>query len=395
VNSSLTTSVLAPPIPDFKAQCRSIQPATGHIFDLSQAVPSYPTFPKIREAVAQSVTRDEVGFYTDVPGLFDLRKAIADTHFLISDRDPNRVLITSGANHAMFTALMLHCNAGDTVLLLEPFYFNYDMALPMLGLKADYLSVAEADGMQLHAKKVIARLEANPAIRAVILITPNNPTGACYAAEEVLEVVKWASPRGVEVIVDETYLKFDPHHLNQSALSPYLGKGLTLVGSFSKCYSLTGYRVGYLVTSPDILRESLKIQDTVVICPSHIGQIAALEGIRVCEEDVRREVARMGGLADKVREATKALRAFRLISAGSFFAYFKHPFTHLTSAQASLHLFEATGIIGLPGTVFGKSQEAYIRLSISNVSENDLDRALGELIRFDDSCATRAKEKML
>jgi aspartate/methionine/tyrosine aminotransferase len=382
---------LAPPIPDFKTKSKSLRSRGGRTFDMSQAVPCYPTFPQIRESLATALGRDEVSFYTDVAGLSELRQAIIDGYWPTSDRNPDRVLVTAGANHAMVTTLMTLLATGDTVLLLEPYYFNYDMALPMLGLKADYLTLSPENGLQLDADAVIAHIEGNRGnkIRAIILVTPNNPSGSCYSSAEVMKLVRWTSSRDIELIIDETYRRFDPNHLNHSALAEFLGKGLTIVGSFSKSYSLTGYRVGYLLSSPDVIQQALKVQDTLIICPSHIGQLAALAGLRHCEADVQREAQRMSTIAEIVWSTAKKWTRFHLVSAGAFFAYLEHPFVDLNSTEASLKLYEETGILGLPGEVFGRKQARFIRLSISNVSQADTESALHALSEFD----TRLKQE--
>jgi len=383
VNRVLPAHVLAPPIPEFKSKARRLTPITGKTFDLSQAVPSYPTFPAIRAALAESLGDDETGFYTDVPGLPALRQKIAATHRLLGPNGSDRVMVTAGANHAMYTALTLLVNPGEKVLLIEPYYFNYDMALTMLGIRPAYFALSAESGMQLEASRLIEHLQKNEDIRAVILITPNNPTGAQYRCDSLAELLAWTRPRGVEVILDETYRDFDPNHCNDRRLADHVGQGLTIVGSFSKSYSLTGYRVGYLILGEAEFREALKIGDTMVICASHIGQLAALSGLERCSAEVAAQSTRLAGIHRDLRARSESLKHFSLVSSGAFFAYVKHPFGKMTSEQAGLELFRETGILGLPGTVFGKSQEDFIRLSVSNLSESGLAEAWGELLEFD------------
>jgi len=384
VNRSVANFVTAPPIPDFKNRSRNVQPLTGKSFDLTQAVPSYATFAKIKAELAKDLLEGRVDFYTEVPGLLELREKLCEKHPLLQKSDANRTLITAGANHAMMTALMCLLNAGDTVLLPEPFYFNYEMALPMLGLKGVFFQLDAHKGMQLNARDLVAFLETSAReTKALVLITPNNPSGACYSPQEIHELLTWTSPRGIEVIVDETYLRFDPNHLAEPKLRSYLGKGLTLVGSFSKSFSLTGYRVGYLVLSPEQFTQALKIQDTMVICPSHIGQRAAIHGLEHCESDVQFQANRMAKLAQQLQTRLAALKHFQLVSQGAFFAYLKHPFSTMDAETAAITLYRETGILGLPGTTFGKSQQSFIRLSISNLDENQLKEAMDQLVDYD------------
>jgi aspartate/methionine/tyrosine aminotransferase len=387
VNIHLRDAVAVPPIPAFKVKARSLRPASGRTFDMSQAVPAFPTFSKIRECLGEDLRNDALSFYTEVPGLEKLRCMVLEGHHLLGGCSVDQILITSGANHAMYTAMLTMMAPGDKLVLPEPFYFNYDMALPMLGIKPVYCPMSADHGMALDAESMIAFLRTKgQGAKALLLITPNNPTGARYEPSEILRLLEWTSSHGVEVILDETYRWFDEIHLNDSRLARFVGNGLTLVGSFSKAFSLTGYRVGYWIASKQQIGEAMKVQDTLVICPSHIGQWAAIRGLEHCMGDVRKKSEEMKALVQVVTKCNKRLKHFRFVSAGAFFAYLQHPFKDMSAEAACLKLYEKTGILGLPGSVFGKSQEGFVRLSVCNLSPDDLADALALLERWDADC---------
>ena len=244
MNRLLTDTVVAPPIIDFKVKAASIRPPGTAHYDMSQAVPNMPAPIKLRQRLADALLSDpELSFYTDVPGLASLRGRIAESHALGRSLGPDNVVITAGANHAMLTAFLLHFQAGDTVVLLEPYYFNYDMGLRMLGMRPSYCLLKSEAGFQLVARELVAFLEQEPA-KGVVIVTPNNPTGATYASSQLVELLRWTSAKGIDVLLDETYGHYDPSHLEDPELGAFVGRGLTLVGSFSKTYSLTGYRSG-------------------------------------------------------------------------------------------------------------------------------------------------------
>jgi aspartate/methionine/tyrosine aminotransferase len=382
MNPNLVRSADAP-IVAFKA---SLPKRDGEVFDMSQAVPSYPTFRPIVEALKQDLDEFSTGFYTPVEGLSELRQAIVSEHPLGGSvgLESRNIFITAGANHAMYSALSALFAPGDTVTLIEPYYFNYDMALSMLGLKADYLRLSPADGFRLNPKSVLAHLEAVKS-KGIILITPNNPTGAMYSGDSVLELVEGCARLGVEVLLDETYAAFDPMHLQvvekpKSQWSVYLGKNLTLIGSFSKAFSLTGYRVGYWAMQHHRLGEALKLQDTMVICASSIGQRAALHGLRQCGDLVRQKTKELGIKVGIIEKWFATPRAFQLKSTGPFFAYVEHPWDGLSARQAATKLYLECGILALPGSVFGSSQERYLRLAYENLSYERLEKALTFLV---------------
>lgn len=377
MNSLIQNDVQFPPILAFKERARSIVPEASRSFDLTQAVPSFPTFAKIRSRLAEAVLKEDgVSFYTDVPGLASLREKIASKHPL--NLKSEQVLITAGANHAMLTAQFLYFKKGDRVALPEPYYFNYDMGLKMMGVVPLYPQLSEAQGFGINVDRLIQFLKENP-VKGLILVTPNNPTGATYPASELKRLLAWTSENGVEVILDETYMRYDRNHLNDPALAQFFGRGLTLVGSFSKAYSLTGYRVGYMIAGTEQIQQSLKIQDTSIICTSHLGQIAAECGLDQCEPELEMQLQRIEGLAKQLVRKTSELTKFKLVSHGSFFAFLRHPYTHLSCEDATLELFKRAGVLGLPGTVFGENQKKYIRLAFCNLSEKDLGLALDQL----------------
>ena len=383
MNSTLVDFVAAPPIVEFKKKAAGVTPVCSRRFDMTQAVPNVPTPLRIRKRLAEALLADpEISFYTDVPGLDRLRARIAGDHPLSDSLRAENLIITAGANNAMFSSFVLHFRPGDKVLLLEPYYFNYDMGLRMLGMIPAYFALSESGGFSLRARDLIEHLERESP-SGVVLISPNNPTGAVYPSSEILTLLEWTSRHRIEMILDETYAKYDPDHLRNPEIGTYLGRGLTLVGSFSKTYSLTGYRVGYLAAGREEIEQALKIQDTALICAPHISQLAALGGLEEGEEDLASQLAKTTGLCRRFREIGTELRAFSLPSCGAFFAYLKHPHAEMACEDATLRLYEHTGIAGLPGTVFGAGQRAYIRLAFCNLSPDDLEIAGRQLLDYD------------
>lgn len=382
MNKKIFQDVVAPPIVAFKEKARLLTPRVSHIFDMTQAVPSYPTFTKIRRRMQLFLEDEQASFYTDVPGLPALRSKIVGTHPLSNSMTDDNVLVTAGANHAMYTALTLLFNPGDKVLLLEPYYFNYDMAIKMLSLQPIYHPLSESDGFRMNADDVIRHAE-EVGVRGTILVTPNNPTGACYEDEQLLRLLQWSSSAGVEILLDETYLRFVSQHLDDASIGSFLEKNLNVIGSFSKSFSLTGYRVGYLLASKLKIMESLKVQDTLVICAPHIAQLAALCGLDECSAEVAEKVAAITHLEQVLIEHCSRLKHFKLVSSGAYFAFVRHPFNHLSCEDACLKLYEHTGILGLPGTVFGGTMEPYIRLAFCNLTESELNLALNLLNTYD------------
>ena len=382
MNTNLS-QVSVPPIVDFRSRVKNRITKAPQVFDLTQAVPPFPVAPKIVSHLREALADPSLGQYTDPNGLSELREAIAEKHVL-GQLGPDQVLITAGGNNALYLALTLLFSPGEKVALLEPYYFNHEMAVRILGLNSTVFALDPERGFPLDAAKLIPFLQASGA-KGVVLVTPNNPTGCCYRSQEILTLVEWASAHGVEVVIDETYGDFDPDHLRDPRLRNFLGKGLSLVGSFSKTMALAGYRIGYFIGSEYQTQEALKIQDTALICAPHVSQEAALFGIRNCAVEflaVRNALSRQQQLLQSKRGL---FRHFCISGLGPYFAFVRHPFESLGATDATLKWFEETGILGLPGSFFGTAQESYVRIAYSNISERDLEEALDRWLKFDRS----------
>ena len=375
------SSVVEPPISEAQAWISGRDfPADKPLIDLSQAVPSYPPAEALAAHLAAEVRRPESAFYTAVPGLPALRGALAahmSAHYG-GDIDAGRCFITAGCNQAYCLALMALARAGDEVLLPVPYYFNHQMWLDMLGIRTLHLPFrADRGGVPDPAEA--ARLITDRT-RAIVLVTPNNPTGAVYPPAVIAEFHALAKAHGIALVVDETYKDFlppdaPPHDLFRAA---DWDSTLVQLYSFSKVFSLTGYRVGSIVAGRTLLDAVGKIMDCVSICAPHVGQEAALFGLR----ELAPWVAEKRAEVDARKVALEALFAsgrhdYQLISAGAYFAYVRHPFGAEPAAAVAKRLADDQNILCLPGSMFGPDQEACLRFAYANVSVEMIE-ALGE-----------------
>jgi aspartate/methionine/tyrosine aminotransferase len=221
-----------------------------------------------------------------------------------------------------------------------------------------------------------ARARISPRVKAVVLVTPNNPTGAEYAAETVAAFAELARDHGAALILEKTYRDFRAGEGRPHGLFADPGWRGTLVHlySFSKSFRLTGHRVGAMIASPERLAEAEKFLDTVAICPPQLGQKAALWGLRNLADWVAGERAEILRRRDAVAEVIGALPGWRLLGCGAYFAYAEHPFD-APSDQVARELVRAQSVLMLPGTMFGPrraeggdgSVERQLRIAFANV----------------------------
>ena len=224
-----------------------------------------------------------------------------------------------------------------------------------------------------------ARTLITPRTRAIVLVTPNNPTGAEYPADLLRAFYNLARKHGLALIVDETYRDFDartgaPHDL---FTDPDWDGTLIQLYSFSKAYRLTGHRVGAMVASTQRLAEVEKFLDTVAICPNQLGQHAALWGMQNLSQWLageRDEILKRRA-AIKAGFATLAANSWKLLGCGAYFAYVEHPFT-LPSNELAQKLVTDSAILLLPGTMFMPASDPdgtrQLRIAFANIDSTDI-----------------------
>ncbi len=367
----LVGAVTAPPIAAVRAWVADRRfPADAPLIDLAQGEPAYPPPESLRAHLAEVALRPESARYTPIEGLPALRAALAaDIGAVYGGRvGAESVCITAGCNQAFCLAMMALAREGDSVILPAPYYFNHRMWLDMLGIEAAILPLRADAGAVPDPADAAARI--GPRTRAIVLVTPNNPTGAIYPPETIAAFYDLARRRGIALVIDETYRDFldreaAPHDL---FARPDWEETLVHLYSFSKVFALTGYRVGAVVSGPRMAAEVAKIADCVAICAPRIGQEAALFGLERLAEWRAEKRAALRARAAALRQAFRLneLR-YELISLGGFFAYVRHPFAGEDAESVARRLARDHGLLSLPGGVFGPGQGAYLRLAFANV----------------------------
>ena len=353
------------------------------ILMLSQAVPSWSCAEALDREVARLAHEPGIGLYTDIFGLPELRAAIAE--HLSGDYGgrivAENVCVTSGCNQAFAAAMMAVAKAGDNVIVPVPYFFNHTMWLGMLGVEARFIS-AVAPGIS-HPLPEDAEKLIDERTRAIVLCSPNNPTGAIYPPEVIAAFFHLARSRGIALVMDETYKDFrdSPAPAHPIFATEGWEDGFIHLYSFSKAYAMTGYRVGSITASTKVLAEVEKIIDCMSICPAHISQRAALFALGSLDVWKREKIAMMHGRLDAFRAAFRRPGlAYELVSSGALFAYVKHPFTEQSGKQVAMRLAGEHDLLCLPGSMFGPGQESYLRIAFAKAEPEDMETLVDRLI---------------
>ncbi len=352
--SPLLRATTPPPVMEARRWIRdAVFPADRPLLNLSQAAPVDPPPEPLRAAMAEMVlTEPDTHLYGPVLGLPALRAEIAERWSAAYDGAiaPEDVAITAGCNMAFCTALATVAVQGDAVLLPVPWYFNHKMWLDTVGIEAIPLP-CRAD---MTPDPDAARRLMGPRVKAIVLVSPNNPTGAEYPPALIAEFAGIARAHGAALMLDETYRDFyskaeRPHDL---FCDPDWRDVLIHLYSFSKAFRLTGHRTGAMIASPARLAEAEKFLDSIAICAPTLGQKAALFGLRELGDWVAGERLEILRRREAVTRGIATLPGWRLLGAGAYFAYVEHPFD-LPSDQLAREMVNRQSLLVLPGTMFG------------------------------------------
>lgn len=338
------------------------------LLDLSQAAPQYPTAPAVSEHVVRIARDARGGGYTEVPGIPRLREAFATelSRAYGGTVSPANVVITAGCNQAFSLVVSALAEPGDEVVLPLPYYFNHDMWLRLTGVTPVYLE----PGPDLMPRAAAAEARITRRTRAIVVVTPGNPTGVTVGPAGIAEFAAVARRHGVALILDETYRSF--RGTDRAAHDLFAGPGwaqtVVSLHSFSKDLAIPGYRVGALVAAPELNREVCKLLDCVAICAPRVGQEAAWAGLT---EAGAWRAARARDITRQRERFEEAMvdrpGGFELLACGGFFGWIRHPFSGRSTDDVVRELVVEQDMLLMPGTAFQPGDPGAMRVSVSNL----------------------------
>lgn len=354
------------------------------LLDLAQAAPRYPPAPEVLAHISDIGRRGDSGGYVPSPGLPRLREAFAAdlTRDYGGRISADQMVITAGCNQAFVLVAQALTQPGDEVIEAVPYYFNYDMWLRMNGVLPRYLE----PGPDFVPVPAAAAALITPRTRAIVLVSPSNPTGVSVPPGVLAEFAELAARHDIALILDETYRSFrdteGPAH--DLFADPTWERTVVSLHSFSKELAIPGYRVGAVIASPELNREVMKLLDCVAICAPRIGQEAAWAGLTSA---TGWRTARTVEVADKRRRfaATMTERpgGFELLALGGFFAWLRHPFPDRATEDVAAELITRYDTLLIPGTAFLPEDRRTLRVSVGNLEPADIDEFAERLRRLE------------
>jgi aspartate aminotransferase len=340
------------------------------VLDFGAGEPDFAS-PECAVDAAVGALRDGFTKYTAVAGTPELRQALATRYAREHGAPwkPGQVVVGVGAKGILFELFLALLDPGDEVVLPGPYWVSFPEQIRFCGARPVAVPAAAGDGFALRAEPLLAAV--TPRTKAILVNSPCNPTGGVMAAEELRRLAEEAARRGVLVISDETYERFlydGRRHASVAALAAELPEYVVLVGSFSKTYAMTGWRLGYLVGPAAVARAVCEVQSHATSNPTSFAMPGAATAMAEAEPDVAAMIAEYAARRDLVAQRLNAMPGIACAPpAGAFYA-FPDVSAHYRDGRSgsvafSEFLLERARIAVVPGEPFGA--DAHVRISFA------------------------------
>ena len=356
------------------AKAKQLKAAGEPVIGFGAGEPDFPTPDYIVDAAQQAAADPANHKYTPAAGLPELRQAIADKTLRDSGVtvDASQVIVTNGGKQAVYNTFAALTDPGDEILLPAPYWTTYPESIKLAGgIAVDVFAGAEADYKVTVEQLEAARTEHT---KALVLVSPSNPTGAVYTPEETQAIGQWALEHGIWVITDEIYehLTYDDAEFTSILKAvPELANQTVILNGVAKTYAMTGWRVGWMVGPADVVKAASTLQSHATSNVNNVAQKAALAAISG-PLDVVQEMR--GAFDDRRKTMVKMLNDIEGFHCptpkGAFYAYVdvaralgKDVASRRvdTSTELAQVILEEAQVAVVPGEAFGKT--GYLRLS--------------------------------
>lgn len=328
--------------------------------------PDFSTPPHIINAAIKALKKGYT-HYTPDEGIEDLRRAIIEKERerINYELDIDNVLITSGATGALFSAIMSVINPGDEVIVQSPWYPGYQRCVKMAEGKLIGILQREEMDYQLDIDELNEKI--NQKTKAIIVVSPNNPTGGVLSRETLKAIADLAEDHDLKVIFDEVYEKFVYKGSFESIASiPNIMERTVIVNSFSKTYAMTGWRIGYTIGPKEWITQMCKVTTAMNLCASSIAQYAALKALTSSQRCVENMVKEYSKRRKVVAEELKKVRGLNFtIPKGSFYFFPKiSAELGMTEMEFAKYLIEKARVVVSPGyPFFGPDGRNHFRIA--------------------------------
>jgi aspartate/methionine/tyrosine aminotransferase len=368
------------------AKAKALKAAGEPVIGFGAGEPDFATPAHIVEAAAEACRDPKNHRYTPIPGLPELREAIAaktrrDSGFEVS---PSQVLVTNGGKHAVYNTLLTLLDDGDEALLPAPYWTTYPEPVRLAGATPVVLPTDESTGFKVSVDQLeAARTERT---KLLVFVSPSNPSGAVYPREHIQAIGRWAADNDIWVVTDEIYehLTFGGHAFHSMpVVVPEIADRCVVLNGVAKTYAMTGWRVGWMIGPADVITAATNLQSHSTSNVSNVAQraaLAAVAGPLDAVVEMRQAFERRAGVAYKMLNAVDGVTCIE--PEGAFYAYpnltglLDRPIAGrraTSTLELAALLLEEAKVAIVPGEAFGTP--GYARVSFA-LGDDDLGEGL-------------------
>ena len=342
-----------------------------NVIHLEIGQPNFSTPEHISRAAGEAAVNGFT-YYTPNSGIPELREAIAEKiqSFNGLAAGVENVTVTTGGCGALFTTLLTLCDPGDAILLSDPTWPNYEMMASLQGLEVRHFPLRAKDGWLPNPEEIEKQITPNS--RAMILVSPSNPTGTMIGEDLMRELLDLARQHNLWVISDEVYdeITFGKPAVSAYGIDP---DRVISVFSFSKTYAMTGWRIGYTVARPDIAAVLGNSQEPTTSCVSSLSQIGALTALRGPQDQVRMMRDAYWERRDLVTEMLSGADLPYARPEGAFYVWVDISQSRLSDDEFARRMVIDHRVAVVPGTTFGPGGGTHVRVSLATDTESLLE----------------------
>lgn len=342
---------------------------------LAQGIPSFDTPECIKRRVERALRRGVVAKYSLAPGLPELRELIEINlaHENMYYDWQKEIVVTAGSIEAITATILAITMSGDEIIIPEPTYTSYREVITLAGCKPVFVSLNEDEGWAFELEKFKEAITDKT--KAIFYCNPNNPTGTVYTKEQLLGLAKLAKEHNLFLISDEVYKEFlyeKDKKIFSLAEIPEYRKTLIRIDSFSKTYSMTGWRIGYVHSDEENMKEILKVHDSLVTCAPVVSQYAAMGALEMGESDVKDFNRQYRERREYIcHRLDKLKHIFSYVKPGSSYFVFPRILYHNNDSwKFCMELLENMHVALVPGVAFGPMGKNHVRISFGRTMED-------------------------
>jgi aminotransferase len=359
-------------ITDFLHQVEELEKRGKDIIHLERGEPDFDTPNHIKEAAKKALVEGYTK-YTERQGILRLREAISEYYNSRgADLKPDNVMITPGSKFAIYTMMKILLKGQEEVLCFEPYWPDYRIIAGYLNRRFIGLKILD-DGKKFSPDLNDLQEKVSSKTKMIIINSPHNPTGMVMSLKELRAILEVTEEKGIFILSDEVYdrINFTGEVTILLSITNNLER-VIVINSFSKTYAMTGWRLGYVISSPEILKRAIDFQASTVTCASSISQVAGIAAIKGSQEPVQTMVAEYDRRRRILVEGLNKMGIRCNMPMGTFYSFPYIRNLGLSSEELTYRLLRE-GIACLPGSMFGNRGEGYLRLAFTTKMERILE----------------------